>query len=59
VLVPVTHQHPNVDWGQEKLRYRSLVLRQLGKLGLADLERRIRFERTERVNRFETAAIRN
>ena len=45
VLVPVTHQHENVDWAQEKDRYRSLVLKQLEKVGVKDLEGRIRFEK--------------
>lgn len=45
VLVPVTHQHPNVDWQRERGRYREVALRQLAKLGLTDLEKRIRFER--------------
>jgi phytoene desaturase len=46
VLVPVTHQHPNVDWEVERLRFRETTLRQLEKLGVEDVERRIRFERT-------------
>jgi phytoene desaturase len=41
VLVPVTHQHPNVDWNRERDRYRSLVLKRLAKVGLADVESRI------------------
>ena len=45
VLLPVTHQHPNVDWTKEKARYRDVALRQLAKLGITDLARRIRFER--------------
>jgi len=45
VLVPVSHQHPNVDWGKERDRYRQVVLRQLAKVGLDDIERRVRFER--------------
>jgi phytoene desaturase len=45
VLVPVTHQHPNVDWTQERGRFRNLVLRQLRHVGLSDVEKRIRFER--------------
>ncbi|MHC5538202.1 phytoene desaturase family protein [Singulisphaera rosea] len=45
VLVPVTHQHPNVDWGRERDRFRSLAFRQLRKLGLEDVESRVRFER--------------
>jgi phytoene desaturase len=45
VLVPVTHLHPNVDWRREGDRYRAVALRQLGKVGLPDVERRIRWER--------------
>ena len=46
VLLPVTHQHPNVDWKKERARYRDLALKQLTKIGLpADIEKRIRFER--------------
>ena len=46
VLVPVSHQHPNIDWSKERDRYRQVALRQLVKLGLGDIERRIRFERS-------------
>jgi phytoene desaturase len=45
VLVPVSHQHPNIDWSKERNRYRQVALRQLAKLGLGDIEKRIRFER--------------
>jgi phytoene desaturase len=45
VLLPVTHQTPNVDWLRETSRYRDLALQQLGKLGLHDVTKRIRFER--------------
>ena len=45
VLVPVTHQHENVDWLREKDRYRSLALSQLAKVGLTDVADRIRYER--------------
>ncbi len=45
VLVPVTHQHPNVDWSAEKDRFRALTLAQLSKIGLTDVSERIRFER--------------
>lgn len=44
VLVPVTHQHPRVDWARERQRFRDLALRQLGKVGIEEVERRIRFE---------------
>jgi phytoene desaturase len=46
VLAPVTHQHPNVDWTRERRRYRGVVLRQLAKIGIEDVEPRIRFERS-------------
>ncbi len=45
VLLPVTHQHANVDWKQEAPRFRELALRQLAKIGLDDVASRIRFER--------------
>jgi phytoene desaturase len=45
VLAPVSHQHPNIDWSQERDRFRKLVLAQLRKIGLDDVEGRIRFER--------------
>ena len=44
VLVPVTHQHPNVDWRNERDRFRSLALARLEKVGIKDVESRIRFE---------------
>ena len=44
VLLPVTHQHPNVDWASEAPRFRQVALRQLARLGIDDIERRIRFE---------------
>jgi phytoene desaturase len=45
VLLPVTHEHRNVNWAEEKARFRSLALTQLKKIGIQDLERRIRFEK--------------
>ena len=45
VLAPVTHQHANVDWARERDRFRALMLKQIGKAGFADVEKRIRFER--------------
>lgn len=45
VLVPVSHQHPNIDWKVEAPKYRQVALRQLAKMGLRDIEPRIRFER--------------
>lgn len=45
ILVPVTHQHTNVDWNREKTRYRTRTLNQLEKIGLRDLEQHIRYEK--------------
>lgn len=45
VLVPVTHRHPNVDWGRQTGRYREVALRQMARLGYHDVESRIRYER--------------
>lgn len=45
VLVPVTHEHPNVDWSRERDRFRALALSRLSKIGIEDVERRIRYER--------------
>ncbi len=41
VLVPVTHEHGNVNWEQEQQRFRALALRQLEKVGICDVEDRI------------------
>lgn len=45
VLLPVTHETSNVDWTKETPRFRQLALRQLEKIGITDVERRIRTER--------------
>jgi len=45
VLVPVPHDSPHIDWKTEALRFRQKVLRQLEKIGIRDIERRIRVER--------------
>jgi phytoene desaturase len=45
VLVPVTHQHPDVDWAAERDRFRGVVLRQLEKVGIEGVGRRILYER--------------
>ncbi len=41
VLLPVTHQHPNVDWSVEAPRFRALALAQLAKIGVHGVETRI------------------
>ncbi len=44
-LVPVTHQHSNVSWAEQKQNYRDNVIRQMAKLGMKDIEKRIRYEK--------------
>ena len=44
VLVPVSHQHQNIDWDEAKAGFRATALKQLAKMGLSDLESRIEFE---------------
>jgi phytoene desaturase len=45
VLAPVSHQHPNIDWAKEKQAFRARVLRQLERVGIEGVEKRVRFER--------------
>ncbi len=45
ILIPVSHQHPNIDWSKQRDRYRQVAFRQLARIGVDDIERRIRFER--------------
>ncbi len=45
VLVPVSNQHPNIDWSHETSRFRERVISRLELIGITDLEKRIRFEK--------------
>ncbi|QGJ69869.1 All-trans-zeta-carotene desaturase [Planctomycetales bacterium 10988] len=45
MLLPVTHQHPNVNWNQQKAAFRKLALKQLEKIGISDIESKIRVEK--------------
>jgi phytoene desaturase len=45
VLVPVTHQHRNVDWKKEAAGFRQIAINQLPKLGYRDIEKRIVYEK--------------
>lgn len=45
VLVPVTHETGSVDWVKETPRFRELALKQIEKIGLKDVQSRIRTER--------------
>ena len=45
VLLPVTHDTGLVDWKTEQSPFRALAIEQLKKIGITDLERRIRVEK--------------
>ena len=45
VLLPVTHDTGSVDWPREQERFRALALEQIKKIGITDVERRIRTEK--------------
>jgi phytoene desaturase len=44
-LAPVTHRHANVDWAREAKPFRDALLKQFAKIGVTDIEKRIRFEK--------------
>ncbi len=45
VLAPVSNLHPNIDWRTAAPGFRKLLLTQLAKIGVTDVERRIRYEK--------------
>jgi len=45
VLLPVTHESEHVNWAKETPRFRELALRQMERVGIHDVERRIRTEK--------------
>lgn len=45
VLVPVSHLHPDINWDRERTRFREVAVRQLRRIGLENVDERIRFER--------------
>jgi phytoene desaturase len=45
VLLPVTHETGLIDWPQETARFRQLALRQIERIGIRDVECRIRTEK--------------
>ena len=55
VLVPVSSQHPNIDWSTERDRFRNHVISRLSKIGIDELEKRIRFERIITPDDWDTA----
>ncbi len=54
VLAPVSHRHGNIDWTHERPRFRDKVMQQLARLGIKDLEHRIRFEKIITPHCWET-----
>ena len=54
VLLPVTHQTGSVDWQKETPRLRALALQQLEKIGIHDVEARIRTEKILTPQGWET-----
>ena len=55
ILVPVSSQHPNIDWSVEKSRFRNHVLSQLSKIGIPNLENRIRYEKIVTPDDWDTS----
>ena len=55
LLVPVSHQHPNIDWGKERDSFRKRAIKQLEKVGITDLEERIRFEKVITPDDWDTS----
>ena len=45
VLVPVTHESENVDWAKQEAGFRTMAIGQLEKIGIRDVESRIRVEK--------------
>jgi phytoene desaturase len=45
VLLPVTHESEHVHWAHETARFRELAIRQMERIGIRDVERRIRTEK--------------
>ncbi len=45
VLLPVSHESENIDWQKQAPAFRALALRQLEKIGITGVEKRIRVEK--------------
>jgi phytoene desaturase len=45
VLAPVPHRTPNIDWQQRVGEFRAKVVKQLEKIGIRNIEKRIRYEK--------------
>jgi phytoene desaturase len=45
VLVPVSHQQPNIDWNVQTPRFRELLYEKIAQAGYGDVQKRVRYER--------------
>jgi phytoene desaturase len=45
VLLPVTHESEHVNWSRETERFRDMAIQQMERIGITDVERRIRTEK--------------
>jgi phytoene desaturase len=45
LLIPVTHRHPNVDWGRAAAGFREVALDQIERIGIRGIRERIRYEK--------------
>jgi phytoene desaturase len=45
VLAPVSHMDANIPWAEQTARFRQQILNQLPKIGITDVEKRIRYEK--------------
>ena len=45
MLLPVTHDTGSIDWQREQPRFRALAIKQMEKIGITDVESRIRTEK--------------
>ena len=55
LLVPCSHQHPNIDWSKDRDAFRTRAIKQLEKVGITDLESRIRFEKVLTPDDWDTS----
>ena len=54
LLAPVPNRRAGLNWSREKAAFRTRVLAQLTKLGVGDVEKRIRFEKVVTPADWET-----
>jgi len=54
ILVPVGNRAGGIDWDAEKARFRAIALDRLARLGIKNIEKRIRFEKMFTPNDWES-----